>query len=65
MVELNDKLESGIHSSQGLVFNGMMESITIARIETGAEFISLYVNFKGRGEVTLQRLPDVDFTNSF
>ena len=62
MAILNEKLQSGIPSSQGMIFSGNMENISITRIEPGPEYIVVYANFKGKAEVTLQNLPDIDFT---
>jgi hypothetical protein len=62
MAVLNEKLQSGIPSSQGMVFNGNMENITITQIEPGPEYIVVYAHFKGGAEVTLLNLPDLDFT---
>ena len=62
MALLNEKLQSGIPSSQGMVFSGNMENIMITGIEPGPEYIVVYANFKGKAEVTLQNLPDMDFT---
>lgn len=61
MAVLNEKLQSGIPSSQGMVFNGNMENITITGIEPSPEYIVVYTHFKGQAEVTLQNLPDMDF----
>ena len=61
MAILNEKLQSGIPSSQGMIFSGNMENISITRIEPGQEYIVVYARFKGGAEVTLQNLPEMDF----
>ncbi|HET8737539.1 MAG TPA: DUF4403 family protein [Pricia sp.] len=59
---LNEKLEMGIPTAQGMVFHGAMDKVVIARIETASEYISVYVLFEGAAEVILQYVPDKNVT---
>lgn len=59
---LNEKLETGMPTAQGMVFHGAMDRIEITRIETASEYISVYVRFEGDAEVFLQYLPDSGVT---
>lgn len=61
LLDINEKLASGITFAQAITLRGNMKKITVTQIDTLPDHVLVHISFRGGAELSVQQLPDTNF----